>query len=128
MNIKDVFNTHYLAEKIEKYVRIIRYTLNINLVYEQKLLGTGRTLKANRHFFKNEAILLVHADNLSFLIQKNSYKNLIIEKKIVITMMTFETESPENCGVIELSKDGEIKNFYEKVKNPQQKLLTEQFI
>ena len=80
MNIKDVLiNTHYLAEKIEKYVRELNYPLNINLVYEQKLLGTGGTLKANRHFFKNEAILLGHADNLSFFDSKIR-TNLIIEK------------------------------------------------
>ena len=124
MNIKDVLiNTHYLAEKIEKYVRELNYPLNINLVYEQKLLGTGGTLKANRHFFKNEAILLVHADNLSFFDSKKFVQKFDNrKKKIVITMMTFETESPENCGVIELSKDGEIKNFYEKVKNPPTKI------
>ena len=50
MNIKDVLiNTHFLAEKVEKYVRKVNYPLNINLVYEKKLLGTAGTLKANKH-------------------------------------------------------------------------------
>lgn len=120
MNIKDVLiNTHFLPEKVEKYVKKVNYPLNINLVYEKKLLGTAGTLKANKHFFKKESIFLVHADNLSFFDSKKfleKFKNR--KKKIVITMMTFETEYPESCGVVELTKDGEIKNFYEKVKNP----------
>ena len=35
-----------------------------------------------------------------------------------MTMLTFETDSPETCGIVERGKDMVVKNFFEKVTNP----------
>ena len=33
-------------------------------------------------------------------------------------MMSFQTETPETCGVLEIDKNGIVIGFHEKVKNP----------
>ena len=37
-------------------------------------------------------------------------------------MLTFNTDNPENCGVVKIDKDNVVQDFYEKVKNPPSKL------
>jgi mannose-1-phosphate guanylyltransferase len=40
------------------------------------------------------------------------------DTNIDITMMTFHTDMPETCGVVELDGRGAVKAFHEKVKSP----------
>ena len=35
-----------------------------------------------------------------------------------MTMMTFISQNPSSCGVIDIDKIGVVQKFYEKVKNP----------
>ena len=37
-------------------------------------------------------------------------------------MMTFQTESPESCGILELDKNNVVTAIHEKVKNPLSRL------
>ena len=39
-------------------------------------------------------------------------------KNIDITMMTFETDDPVSCGIVQLDDSGVVRSFYEKVDNP----------
>ena len=120
MGVKEVLiNVHYLAEKVENFVNSLSYPIKIKIVYEDILLGTAGTLKKNQNFFKNESILLIHTDNFSSFDSKEfvkTYKNRA--NNIDITMMIFDTNDPNNCGVLELSVDGHVIGFYEKVKHP----------
>ena len=130
MGVKEVLiNVHYLAEKVENFVNSLSYPIKIKIVYEDILLGTAGTLKKNQNFFKNESILLIHTDNFSSFDSKKfvkTYKNRA--NNIDITMMIFDTDDPYNCGVLELSADGHVIGFYEKVKHPLPILLMVQFI
>jgi mannose-1-phosphate guanylyltransferase len=114
-----LINTSYLKEQVEEFVKTSKYADKITLVYEPKLLNTAGTLLANKEFFKNEAFMLVHADNLSFCDFKafidahNTHPN-----GCDITMMTFKTDNPSACGIVELDSDGVVQKFHEKVKKP----------
>jgi len=114
-----LINTHYLSEKIETFVANSKYKGRITLVYEKELLNTAGPIVANKSFFdKDEAFLLVHADNISFCDFKefiNTHKNR--PKKCDITMMIFKTDTPSSCGIVELD-NMVVKRFYEKVQNP----------
>jgi len=114
-----LINTHYLAEQVEEFVLSSPYKQKISLVYEKKLLNTAGTILKNRSFFQEEPFLLVHADNLSFCDFKAFF--LAHEKRpkeSLITMMTFESDTPSSCGVVTLDERGIVQKFYEKVKNP----------
>lgn len=114
-----LINTSYLCEQVHEFVQQSKYNKNITLIYEEKLLNTGGTLLKNQDYFKNEELMLVHADNLCFCDFNsfiNSHKNR--QKNCEITMMLFHSDNPSSCGIVELNNKGIVQKFHEKVKNP----------
>ncbi len=114
-----LINLHYLPEQVYAYLATTRYPLNITTVYEPQLLGTGGTLLKNWAFFLDQPAMLVHADNLSLFDTQSFLQRFDTRaSNIDITMMTFHTETPETCGVVELDNHGTVIAFHEKVKSP----------
>lgn len=114
-----IINTHYFSEKIEEFINKSIYKDKVTLVYEKELLNTGGTVLSNKDLFnKDEPFLLVHADNLSFCNFKEFIESHKTKENYMLTMMLFQTEIPESCGIVELDKNNLVQNFYEKVSNP----------
>jgi mannose-1-phosphate guanylyltransferase len=113
-----LINTHHLAKDVADFCQRSQYKRIVDLVYEPELLGTAGTLRVNRSYFDNK-ILLAHADNFSIF--DSSQFVLAHQRRPVsclATMMTFTTDTPSSCGIVELSRDGVITGFHEKVNNP----------
>jgi mannose-1-phosphate guanylyltransferase len=114
-----LINTHYLSEQLREFVNHHPLKEKIELVHEDVLLGTAGTLRKNIKYFDGEDILLAHADNYctadfnEFIIHHNKRPN-----DCLITMMTFITDTPESCGIVELDGNGVVQKFYEKDTNP----------
>jgi mannose-1-phosphate guanylyltransferase len=113
-------NTHYLAD-------IVRGSLNrpvfkgwVTEVHEPELKGTAGTLRANEKSLRDVTVLLVHADNFC----KCDFNDFLMFHRTLrpnycpITMMTFYTQKPSSCGIVEVGRDGVVIGFHEKVKNP----------
>tara|TARA_Y100000991_G_scaffold197682_1_gene168302 strand:+ start:47 stop:757 length:711 start_codon:yes stop_codon:yes gene_type:complete len=119
-----LINTHYLSNKVEEFINLLKIEdLKISIEYEKNLLGTAGTLIKNKKFFKNSIGLLIHADNftklnLSEFLEAHNNR----PKNCLITMLTFETDQPEKCGVVEIDNENIVKGFYEKVINPPSKI------
>lgn len=112
-------NLHHHANKVSRLIDNNPYKKYISTVLEESLLGTGGTLLINKKFFGNKPFMLVHADNLSiFDVHKfiESFRNR--PKDCVITMMTFKTNTPNSCGIVETDARGCVQTFHEKVPNP----------
>ena len=112
-------NTHYLSEQVDAFVEASPYRKDISLVHERDLLGTAGTLVANLKFFGGSDGLLIHADNYclaDFSAFLQSHRNRPPE--CVLTMMTFRTDAPSSCGIVELDTRGVVVGFHEKVANP----------
>ena len=114
-----LINTHHLAQQVRAHVRSSRFSDRIDLVHEAELLGTGGTVLANESFFQRKAGLIAHADNLTLFdvaafIGRHDRRPPGVE----ITMMTFETDVPQSCGIVELDDRGLVIGFHEKVANP----------
>ena len=118
--VKEVMvNIHYLRETVESYLAESRYSDLVFPVYEEQLLGTGGTLLKNRAFFEDETILMAHGDNFSVFDMAAfvcAHKNR--PETCEITMMTFQTDLPESCGIVELDAENVVQAFHEKVQNP----------
>lgn len=113
-----LINTHYLAEKVEQHVRNSPWAGKITLVHEKRLLGTGGTVLHNQAFISNEPVLVAHADNLALFDPRAFWqKHLDQDSKIAMTMMTFVTDSPQTCGIVELDSAGRVQGFHEKAAN-----------
>ena len=114
-----LINTHYLADAVNTFVNQSKWRDQIDIVHENSLLGTGGTILSNKNFFSDCTFMVAHADNLTrFDIQKfiQAHKNRTAGTEI--TMMTFITEDPESCGIVNIDSRGVVIDFYEKVKNP----------
>ena len=76
----------------------------------------------NLEFIENDT-LLIHSDNfttsnLTGLINAHKLK----PKDCLLTMLTFKTNTPRSCGIVEVNQEGVVQKYYEKVKNPPSKL------
>lgn len=114
-------NTHYLPEKVEAFIKSQNKKISfpIHILREINLLGTAGTLKALLPKLLGEDLLLVHADNLSwFSLESFLTAHHSRPKNTELTMMIFETDSPQTCGIVELDRSGVLQAFYEKVKKP----------
>jgi mannose-1-phosphate guanylyltransferase len=112
-------NTHYLAEVVREFVAGSPWRSRVALVHEERLLGTGGTVLANRAFFQGSAFLVAHADNLTrFDVQAFIQRHEARPPGVAITMMTFRTDSPQSCGIVEEDARGVVTAFHEKVANP----------
>lgn len=117
---KVIVNLHQHAEQVEKFLLRPQFKDWVELWYEENLLGTAGTLLANRSFFIDCTILLIHADNwcqcdFSKFIEFHQNHR---PKHCLITMMTFESLTPQTCGIVETDDEGVVINFHEKVSNP----------
>ena len=112
-------NTHYLPDAVENFVRQSAWRDRITLVHEDVILGTGGTVLRNERFFGKAPFIVAHADNLSrFDVNAFVARHASRPPGVAITMMTFETDAPQTCGIIEQDSRGVVVAFHEKVANP----------
>ena len=114
-----LINTHYLSKQVESFINSSKYKSQVQLVFESELLGTAGTLSANLDFFDNDDGLFIHADNyclgdLVAFIDAHRHR----PPNCLMTMMTFRSENPASCGIVEIDAQNIVRGFHEKVSNP----------
>lgn len=114
-----LINTHYLAEQVIEYISEHQYADRIELVHEETLYGTAGTLMNNAGFLGGEDGLLIHSDNycladLNKLISAHQRR----PSECMMTMLTFNSENPSSCGIVELDERGVMVNICEKCDDP----------
>ncbi len=115
-----LINTHYMHEKVEQFIlNKTNSAIEIDTIYEPKLLGTAGTLLSNIEYFKGGLGILIHADNytetnLTELINAHSNK----PSDCFLTMLTFNTDTPQSCGIVNIDEKRVVNSFQEKVDNP----------
>jgi mannose-1-phosphate guanylyltransferase len=113
-------NLHHHSKKVQEFLNRPRFKNWVSSVGEVELLGTAGSLKANNEYYQDCTILLVHADNWcqcefsDFL----NYHRKHRPKYCSITMMTFDSTTPETCGIVETNLEGVVCALHEKTKNP----------
>lgn len=117
---KILVNLHHHHEVVEEFLNRDVYKKKVLKKFEKSLLGTAGTIRDNYDFFETDSLLLIHADNwcqcdfssfLDFHFNRRP-------KNCLITMMTFSTDQPSECGIVELNNQNVVTSFHEKVKNP----------
>lgn len=112
-----LINLHHLPEIVKSYLKEKKTSLKIKTTFEPRLLNTGGTILANKDFFLPNPVMVIHADNFSKF-EVNKFVQAFNERppKISMTMMTFETDDPQNSGIVKINADGIVTEFYEKQK------------
>jgi mannose-1-phosphate guanylyltransferase len=113
-----VVNTHHLPEAVRAYCAASPWGTRIDLVHEPTLLGTAATLRANASRFGG-TLLLAHADNLSrFSPGALMARHASRPAECAATMMTFRTDVPRACGIVEVDSRGVLTGYHEKIADP----------
>jgi mannose-1-phosphate guanylyltransferase len=112
-------NLHYRSDQVRKYVATRIDKDKIFLVEESELLGTAGTIRENRTYLDGDQSLIIHADNfcnvnLADFIQAHYSR----PKNTDLTMMTFVSDQPSQCGIVETNNLGVVTAFHEKVEHP----------
>ncbi|UGQ46603.1 nucleotidyltransferase family protein [Massilia endophytica] len=112
-------NTHYLPDQVRAFIASRPDRHAILQAHEEVLLNTAGTLRANLGFFQGEDGMLIHADNYC-LADFKAFQQAHRERPAhcLMTMMTFRTETPQSCGIVELDEEGVVQAFHEKKANP----------
>ena len=96
-----LINTHYLAEQVVKFIESSPFRDRITLFNEPELLGTLGTIKANRDYWSTEDVLVAHADNLVFCDWQDFFTAFDQRPSDCVgTMMLFESDNPQSCGIV----------------------------
>lgn len=114
-----LINTHYLPDQVKVFIEKSRFRSKVVTVHEDILLGTAGTLKANLDFFENQDGMLLHADNYC-MANLDDFKKAHMNRprNCLVTMMTFITNNPSGCGIVECDDSGVVVGFHEKVNTP----------
>jgi len=111
-------NTHHLPELVRASLAKSPWAGRVRLVHEPALLGTGGTFVANP-FAVAGPVLLAHADNLCGAdLQAFMAAHAARSSGTVMTMMSFRTDAPKTCGILELDARGVVRAFHEKTADP----------
>lgn len=112
-------NTSYLPDIVRAHMAASPWRDRVDMIHETELLGTGGTVLANADYFGTEAFMVAHADNLTkFDVAAFVQRHRDRPAGTDITMMTFTTDTPQSCGIIECDDRGIVRKFHEKVANP----------
>ena len=114
-----LINTHYLSNQVNDFINGSKFKNNCILKNESTLLGTAGTLLSNLNFIGEEDCMLIHADNYCLADFKEFIKSHNQRPSYcLMTMMTFQTDTPSSCGIVELDDNNIVIGFHEKVKHP----------
>ena len=111
-----------MAAMVEAHLNVHPLKDKFTIVREDKLFGTAGTLQRNLKFCDAETFL-VHVDNycqddLSDFLALHRFR----PQGTILSMLTFETEMPEQCGIVKIDKYGVMQSFAEKPTYPKGKL------
>ena len=124
-NISNIYvNSHYKADILSEYLSRDRFSGLVTNLYEKNLLGTAGTIRKNKTVFMGKPLLLIHADNWTEF-DIHGFVNSASRLKSAdsnILMLTFDTEKPEDCGIVRVNENKIVEKFYEKKQNINLKL------
>lgn len=114
-----LINTHWLNEKVESFSRSREDRKpKIILHHEPKLLGSAGTLWMNRNWIKEkETFFIIYGDTLTNV---DLSKMLVFHNQhdMLFTLGVFRTDTPSQCGIVEILNDGTVASFVEKPEKP----------
>ncbi len=114
-----LINLHYLADQVRDFLNDHSPAkLSVVLFDEPELLGSGGTLRENKHFVDGESdFFILYADNLTN-IDLSAFYQFHKAKGQVFSMALNRVDNPSSCGIATLSQDDIITSFVEKPAHP----------
>lgn len=110
-----VVNLHHHADQVRRFLEESPHRARVVAVEEERLLGTGGSILRHRPLLGEGPCLIAHADNLTrFDVAAFLRRHAQRPPGCELTLMTFETETPWSCGIVEVDAAGVVRSFREK--------------
>jgi mannose-1-phosphate guanylyltransferase len=111
-------NLHHHAGAVRAFLQASPFAARIDMVDEERLLGTAGTMRANADYVDGP-FLLAHADNLCITdFRAFAAAHAARPSGTALTMMTFDPPDPTQCGIVALDDRCVVTAFHEKVADP----------
>ena len=116
---KIFINLHYKKEEVRAMLREAKYdSRKVILVEEERLLGTGGSIKNMLSLSSADNFFIIHADNYSEaeldIMQRMFEKRKKQDKRIEATVLGFGSKDYESCGFMMTDETSVLRNFIEK--------------
>lgn len=121
-----VINTHYLSEQMKKYFEENDFGIEINLVHENEILGTGGAIKNAAQYLNNSGDFLVYNVDVSsdidinemykFHIFNNSFATLAVKERKSTRYLIMDSENKLVGRVLEGEKHIYTTVFYQQLE------------
>ena len=118
-NISEVLiNTHAHADIVTRYVQDHARGIHFGVTYEERLLGSAGTLRANRDWLGSDGdFWIFYADVLT-----NARLSRMLafhrQRQSIATLGVFQVEEPRECGIICVDDHQNVQAFVEKPSHP----------
>lgn len=117
-----LINLHPFPHQVKNFIENYNRKIKFNYFYEEKLLGSGGTIRENKDFIKNEKdFFIFYADNLTNY-NLSAFLEFHRSNKQIFSMALFKTKFPKSCGISVLNNENLIVDFEEKPKEPKSNL------
>ena len=118
-----IVNLHHRSDDVLRFLERCDWRDRVIPVAEPSLLGTGGSVLAHQEHLGEGPFMVVHADNLSrFDVRAFQARHERRAPGCEMTMMTFSTETPSNCGIVEVNEEGVVTSFTEKPARPSSRM------
>lgn len=115
--IKKIFiNTHYKSLLVKKIISK-KYSSNVKILHEEKLLGTSKTILKNKNLISNSDCIILHVDNFAPNINLKSIINFFYKrpKESHVVLVGFKTDDYKNTGILKINKFNKLLKVNEKL-------------
>jgi len=114
--------TGYKAESIQEYYKSKKCEVEILIIKEQELLGTGGAVKNVQPLIGSNPFLVLNGD--SFLdMDLCKFVEFHLEKKALLSIALINTKDAKSYGSIEVDNSGRITEFCEKKEKNQESII-----
>jgi len=113
-----LINTHSHADAVRNYLRDRSDGIRVHITYEESLLGSAGTLRANRDWIGSDPEFWVFYSDV--LTNTNLTRMLAFHRsrKQIGTLGVYEVSHPQQCGIVTVDSEHTIREFVEKPLRP----------
>jgi mannose-1-phosphate guanylyltransferase len=117
-----LINLHHLPARVTDHVSKLSTPIKSHFFFEEQLLGSAGTLRANAGFVAGEkSFFIIYGDNLTSL-SLAELQQFHDRQSHPLTMVLFHTNNPKSCGIAEIDENHTITVFVEKPAEPRSDL------
>ena len=115
-----IVNLHYHSGHVSQFLNRPVHSHGVTPFFERDLLGTAGSIRHITEAHTEGPTLVIHADNWSHCDLRGLLRHheQAAARGMLMTMMTFDTDMPSQCGIVETDSAATLQAFHEKKSDP----------